>query len=151
VETFVLDTTDPMDMLQMSRRVAQIEQKYHRSLHGLVIVDTYQSREVAMTATQRMKQKKLRRKLACTPEHTEEGGQDAASSAAAGAGGGAGGGSGNCSKGLSGPDREELFHLNTHQRFGLQELHVAYQHLLQGPFRLLQARAPPVTATTLML
>jgi hypothetical protein len=113
LETFVLNIADPMDMVQMSYRVSQIEQKYSRSLYGIVIVDTYQTGDVSVSSSQWTKQKKLQKKLQLSN-------------------------SGNESSVITPQEKEQLFHMNTRDYFDLHEMHTKYQNVFQGPYRLLQ-------------
>jgi hypothetical protein len=114
----VLDIADPMDMVQMTYRVAQIEQKYNRSLYGLLLVETYQAGGVTVPASQWVKQNKLRKKLAVTNQDTD---RDTDSNVT-----------------ITLQEREELFHMNTNKQFDIHHSHAAYQHLFQGPYRLIQ-------------
>ena len=109
----MLNIADPMDMVQMSYRVSQIEQKYSRSLYGIVIVDTYQTGDVSVSSSQWTKQKKLQKKLQLSN-------------------------SGNESSVITLQEKEQLFHMNTRDYFDLHEMHTKYQNVFQGPYRLLQ-------------
>lgn len=108
----MLDIVEPMDMVQMSYRVSQIEQKYNRSLSGLIIVDTYQTNDDIIPVSEWKKQKTLKKKLMAASQNDTEL--------------------------MSMQDRDALFHMNTHQKFDIYNMHSTYQHVFQGPYRLIQ-------------
>jgi len=110
----VLNIADPMDAVQMSYRVNQISQKYGRSLHGVVIVDTFETGDESVPHEDTKRQSKLRKRLGQGSE-----------------------GEGNNSS-FAAHEREQLFHLNTRHTFDPLRVHSRYQHAFQGPFRLLQ-------------
>ena len=106
----------------MSYRVTQITQKYSRALYGLVIVDTFEANEVTvMPSNVWRKQKELRRKLHAgrNNNHQNENNENMT---------------------LSQREKEQLFGMNTNDFFDLHEMHSKYQHVFQGPYRLLQVR-----------